>query len=828
MSQPLPLGAALATLPPLAGEPLVALAHRLGEALLAAEAQGIGAGVHGGRVSLSPDSFSLDASGQITLRPGQLSQDERAGYRTWSAPEQRGPSPEGDVRAWLFSLSAILYEAATGDALFEARSPPEVEALVTGDLDGHLLMTGVRGRMRAACPDLVPAVLAALQADPASRPDGPTWMGTLPAASVSGDQELDALLRRAISVAAPPPPEPEPDPDPRWEVPPPLDAPGSDSLGGQSHEVALAPRAPSPRAPIPGPPASPSAQPTLRSTMPVAPATNSRVRPQSELGYRVRTTGQRLLRWALVLGLLLAGLVATTWLGFLPTLPRAVADAVEGAGAPVASSLPAGLRDGMTSLWEHRSDRSRGHRLWDGLVARLPADRQASLRRAVDPRAELTWPGEPIAEGIVTTPRVAITPADGTSLTLSLTHAGSGAPLGSELSWTATPIPDPREDELSADLDRMEGAERASVARTPVRGSGPDPVPLPPGFWDVELTVQPSELAGPYLGTLRGVRTAPGHASVYVAQLTVPSGSLTLTADAGGPVAAEHVQVAVYAPEDGDTIRRAEKTAMQTARDAGKDWHATVAPAPTPAPIWQGPLTSLPALPSGPVAARLVVEDGVHHPTVAWLKEVAVPAGGLTVARTIRLELDEVMAPTEPGLRVRARNLAHDVSPYSTVFVFPPGGDVAVATGRAGHYLALQPGPYDLRVVYEPPAAGLGVRGETTVKGFTVGDSGVSEASVDIGFPAATVRITVLEGGRDVSDTVAVRIMRVGVDREAGTPVVDETEVAEHVVPADTYDIYLSRAAEPRIEAAFPAVTLAAGDVWSRELDVAQQPWTSP
>ncbi|MCO4773347.1 MAG: hypothetical protein KDA24_25160 [Deltaproteobacteria bacterium] len=825
MKKPLSLGTALRHLDPLSGEALVALAHRLCNAVAEAEAQGLGVGVHGGRVALTPDSFAVELDSTLRMRPGQRSSDDRPGFRTWAAPEQLGPDRDGDVRAWVFSVAAILYEAATGDALFEANSPPEAESLVTGDLDGHYLLTGVRGRMKGAHPDLAGPVFTALAPAADERHADPRVMAsTLPAPSIDGGRELDTLLRTAAERATPPAP-------PAPSVP--IEPDQTEAMGGQSHEISLAPRGSQPRAgamPFPEDDTPEIVVPTLRSTMEPPPAQNSRVRLKRQVPEKVLTTGQKIVRWGLVLVLLFGVFGGTLYLGLWPALPAALSGAVESAASPVGGVLPPAMSDSVAWAWTHRSDRAGAYALWDRGVEMLPEDKRTKYRRAVDPRAELTWAGEPTWGGIVGRIEGSLEPSDGdAAVELSFSHGVSSAPATGRLEWTATPIADPRPSEVAADIARVEGAA-PTAATEPVEGEGAT-LTLPPGFWDVALRYSASDLAGPFEGTLAGLRVSPGHVSRYSAPVEVPAGRLNLSVEfvGGSSEGTPVTTVTLYAPAAGDAVRKAERLAMQTALDAGEPWHASVEAASVEGAdvTWFGALPELPALPSGAVTARVAVDDGVHHPSVAWVRSAPVPGGDQEVARAARVELDEPVDPKGPGLRVRATNLQHDVSRHTTVYLFAAGTERAVAQGRGGRYFTAEPGTYDLRLIYEPPAAGLGVKGEQSLPGFVVAEEGVSDATVDIGFPAAWVRVAVMEDGHDVSEDVAVRIMRAGVDRVAGRPVVDETSVGEHVLPADTYDLYISRSkdgAKP-LDAVFPGIQLAAGDVWQRELDVAKHPW---
>jgi|GEM_PF-4864470 len=793
MSQtPMPLGVALRQLPPVTGEALVALAHRLCDAAAQADAQGLGQGVHGGRVALHPDSFDVQPDGSFTLRPGAHSADERPGYRTWSAPEQVGPSQDGDARAWVFSIAAILFEAATGDALFEAASPPAVHRLVLDDLDGHLLLTGARGRLRAAHPHIAAPLIDALASDPAGRPaDLGALSAALPAVTADGVQDLLVQLESALPIALA-----QPAPTPRAATPPaPPTADEPDGLGGQSAEVSLEPRPPRSAA---EPSAAGSEKPTLVSTMAPPPAMDSRVRPQSQLGRRVRAVVRSTILGAI--GLALLALIGGTVVLFA-------------------------FRDALPPEAQTRVEDT-----WDGLVAQLPDDIQVKLRRSVDPRAELSWLGEPVADGILLGALVTLEPPGTQPVLIDIAHAGSGEPPSGTIRWSATPAADPREPALLNDLQRVEGPNRpVAASRTPVSSKGLTGLDLPVGFWDVQLTIEPSSLVPPLQGTVRGLRVSPAFTTRIAAELSLPVGALAIQAQVAGEPAP--ASVTLYSPAAGDAVRKRERTTMQTTLDSGAVWHASAIPVALAesAPLWTGPATDIPALPTGPITARVAVDDGTHHPSVTWLRNVPIPTGGQTVSRTARLIRDEPLSIAGPGLRVRARNLKHDVSAHTLVLAFKPGGDVAVAQGRAGVFFAVPAGNYEVAAVYEPPAAGLGVRGERRLPPLTVLDAGVTEATIDIGFPAARVRIAVLDNGIDVSEDVEVRIMRAGVDRVAGTPIVDEPSVGEHVLPANTYDIYLvrSKPGTPDIDAAFPGVALAAGDVWERELDVASQPWAT-
>ena len=320
--QTVPLSRVLRTHAPLAPGVALALAHRLVGALAEAERTGVGHAVHGGRAALTPDSFVASSGGRFVVRTGVLGDDDRPGFRTWAAPEQLGLSTVADGRAWLFSLAAILYEAATGEALFETPSPPAVNALVTDDLESHLMLQDVEDRFASIHPALGAPLHACLAADPDARPDDvATLRAALPPADPADDVALATFVADTIEDAAAPdpfatpshpgfvdahggfdespssraslpslpaapasPPDPEPaiglrrPPRSQLTGPPPT-APGQDpddlSVGGQSFELALdigrrsMPSMPSvPAAPEPPPPRPRRARPRTSSSPP--------------------------------------------------------------------------------------------------------------------------------------------------------------------------------------------------------------------------------------------------------------------------------------------------------------------------------------------------------------------------------------------------------------------------------------------------------------------------------------------------------------------------------------------------------------------------------
>lgn len=922
--QTVPLSRVLRTHAPLAPGVALALAHRLVGALAEAERTGVGHAVHGGRAALTPDSFVARPDGRFVVRTGVLGDDDRPGFRTWAAPEQLGLSTVADGRAWLFSLAAILYEAATGEALFEAPSPPAVNALVTDDLESHLMLQDVEDRFAGIHPALSGPLHACLAADPDARPDDVAALrATLPPADPAADVALatfvaDTLedasapdpfatpthpafvdahggfdeslknlsrpdLPRPDSIRNPqpapqPPPEPEPAiglrRPPRSQLTPPPPAPGQDpddlSVGGQSFELALdigrrsapptaaEPPAPPPAAAPPHPPQdfelalseppledappledephpfdpAPAPTPRLRSTQAPPPAENARVRPIREVPPALVTFVRRAVFLLLFLLLSVGAIFLAAWLGALPALPPGVTGPAESLASTIGGPLPASMRAPLATAWAERDTTDRGRVAWRGFVSHLPEDLQRSLLPPVDPRTEVTWVGTPTADGVVDAVFGRLEPDPGSAglLDLSLSHAGAGSSLSGDLRWTATPADDPRLPELAAALAERFPDAPQPTQRAPRSGTGTDPIPLAAGFWDVALAYDESPLAGGWEGTLRGLRVEPGHIARYSATLDLPVGALAPRVLVDGEDANDRTLLAVYAPDAGAAVRAAEEADHQAAREAAALWFPTVAP-PTvegALPLWSGPLAEVPALPAGPVLIRASWSDEAHHPSAGWAS-ATIPENLGRAEVTLKLELQEPLHPTGPGVRVRATNRGRDVSRYTDVFLYEPGSDIdhgaASFQGRAGRYFDADPGTWDLRLVYTPPGAGMDVYGQNVVAHFVVRDAGVTETTVDIGFATARLSLAVQEGGEDVSDDVQIRVMRVGVDPVAGNPVLDEMGVGEHVLPADTYDIYLLR--EGRTLARFGEVDLPVGARWTQSFDVGARPWTA-
>jgi hypothetical protein len=898
------LGSLLRTRGQLDADVVVELGIRLAEALAGAERAGVGSSPLGGRVPLTPDSFVLLRDGSVFLRPGRgLGKDGRPGFRTWAAPEQLRGEP-GGMPAWMFSVGAILYEAATGDTLFEAASPPAVNNLVLDDLDGHLMMVALKGRLKAVRPGLEALAKSCLSVDPKRRPDSPaifrvlleelvsdTPSDSLAAVTIDAIDQIEAAqsATRSQSAGDQNALETLPDADeplasasaedfwnnfgtpPASADPPPFASdghPGDDfdafapdpengggeGIGGQSLEVGLDPRPTAAEPPRPTPAAADVARPGDTGEVSVADRSidqsftdeamrTARVRPIREIPPAVTTGFRRLAKLVGGLLALVLLLFLVLWLQLMPGLPAGLTDPLETGIAPLAEPLPEGLRGWAANTWETRSSGERAGRFWNKFVDVLPSEIQRSLRPPAALEAHIDWPGTPRGEGLidVVSPALAAEPGLPESsgrLELALAYQGSARPLGGPITWTAEPVDDPRGAELARDIARIEGTVAVSTAkdRTTKTGEGHDPFLLPAGFWDVAIVYGESELAGGWEAAVNGVRVSPGYKTVLVAGVNVPAGRITPRVLLDGQEQTEHLTVALFTAESAATVQRAEKEAALAAIETGDEPRQTTMPPAIEeaAPLWVGPIADVPALNEGKITVRVAYDDTVHWPSVSWFEGIEVHGMMTTNSPTWKLEKDEPLNPTGPGVRIAATNFGTDISRQTQVFLYRAEDDVlhaaAIASGRAGRYLDVSPGEYNLRLVYQPMGPKSTLFGEKVMASFEVATDGVTETAIDLEFPMAWLDLQVTDRGEDVSTEVDLVVLREGVARDAGTRTLDEEGVGQHVLPADTYDIYVVyKPTDGRdvIDAVFSSVKLEAGQRWVQEWNTAKLPWSA-
>ncbi len=202
-----------------------------------------------------------------------------------------------------------------------------------------------------------------------------------------------------------------------------------------------------------------------------------------------------------------------------------------------------------------------------------------------------------------------------------------------------------------------------------------------------------------------------------------------------------------------------------------------------------------------------------------WMKALEVKGGGAKTTDTkdfgVKLQ----------GATVMATNYGKDVNKRTTVYFYRPGADmdyaVAVARGAAGKLVAVEPGTYDLRVVYKPsdnsdtwadkrmPAVAIGTTPENTHLSLTV----------DMDKPIATIQLKVLMGTEEVTDRAQVRLINAGADRGAASDVVDETGAKELVVPAGDYEmLVLYKGTSQVLQSTWQPLKLEQGAVIQKEI----------
>ena len=868
------LGAFLRAHLPLSADAVVELGIALADALIDADVPGALGKTTPGSIELTPDSFKIDAFGYIQLDPGgEEDADARAGFRTWSAPEQLAEGAPG-LQAWMFTVGAILYEAATGDALFEGAEHAIATAMVRDDLECTLMLAAVDSRLAGVREGLDAVVGACLQVEPEARPDtaallrlhleaiqeaanrsvlgplvssqlaeavgaletmreapalpapafggipidsAPAEANELLGANVPGEWFLDGggegglggVPGSVADIELTPPDPAEPSGPAPWEISEtlpeiaeepegPTDAAIEDATAESPPEVDLDPDREAP--------AAAGALGGFRDTENALAIRSARVRPLAEARttrpHRRSGTGRTLLL-AILLGLLVVG-------GF--------AQFAVGAG-------PASVA---------------GQIFYRG-VDLLPTAIKEAVSRPVDHRARLVWPGDAQADAYVAKiwPMLeaeADLPDATGRLFFDFVHAANGEPLQGAVRWTAEPLRDPRGEELAWDIHRVEGPGGASTApnRVAVSGEGLESVQLPAGWWALSVTYVASSLTGPITITIQGVRIAPGHLTTLAADVVAPAGLLEPRVLLDDQDSQADFQIALYAPEPGATVQAMEERTWQVALRQDEEPRPSGLPPKLDehAPIWMGSLGDLEALPAGQYVARVWLDDGVRWPSVAWYPDLSVGQGMDSTEPVWKLQRAAEINPSGPGIRMHVLNFGDDVSRTSHVFLYRAGEDVTQAAAawraRGGRYLDVPPGSYSLRAVHHPNGLAGAVVGERVLEDFVVRAEGVTEASVDVEFAMAWLDLGALDADLDISSDVRLRVVREGADPEAGKPVLDEDGVGRHVLPAGTYDVYVTYVPPDErapIEVAFESVELGPGDRWIQRWQARSVPW---
>lgn len=329
-------------------------------------------------------------------------------------------------------------------------------------------------------------------------------------------------------------------------------------------------------------------------------------------------------------------------------------------------------------------------------------------------------------------------------------------------------------------------------------GAGNEDLEAPPGEYRAELKYSESELAGGYEGAISGLVITQGYRSRYQAKVTAPVGLLRMQFQRpDGPLRPplkinDQVTLAVFKGDEDPDLSGA---------------------------LWTGQAGEKVALPEGTYQVRATFAEPGQPSTIEWYRDIKVEGGLAQNDQDIHLEFDD------SGVRIDAFNFGRDINDATTIYFFNPGANVeqAVAkmSGPAGQVARVDPGLYDVWVVFQPSPDTPEMRGTRLVSDFEVPERGGVRKQIDVEEPLATIRVQVTQGDDDLSEVAELRVLRAGADKEAASPIVDEIGVGEHPVPVGTFDIYLNveTSGGPK-QLAFRDVELGNGYVWEQRFDL--------
>lgn len=329
-------------------------------------------------------------------------------------------------------------------------------------------------------------------------------------------------------------------------------------------------------------------------------------------------------------------------------------------------------------------------------------------------------------------------------------------------------------------------------------GPGNKEFDLSPGLYSGRVSYLEDGHVEKAKGVVSGLRIHAGKTSDYKVYLDVPIGRLhmdfTQLGRTGERVSiAEQVQLAVHWADEQQG-----------------------------SPVWEGLATEVVILTAGKydIKAGLPGKDGTV--LVQWIQDVTIAGGMALTERTIEVESEAT------GVRIDVFNFSADVNEKSHVAFFPPDADlrraVARHTGRGGHILPVEPGIYDVLVRYAPSTE---LQGDRLLEDLVVPAEGALRLQIDLEQQLGLLRVSVLDGGRNVSDQVNMIVRRAGADRVAGLSVLDSVGVGEHYIAAGTYDIYFEYHPTGRAKkrVALEGVIIGSGAVWEQLFEAKETPW---
>ncbi len=336
------------------------------------------------------------------------------------------------------------------------------------------------------------------------------------------------------------------------------------------------------------------------------------------------------------------------------------------------------------------------------------------------------------------------------------------------------------------------------------KGEGNQDFALGVGTYTASIVYGEGDLGGKHEGNIGNLQVFEGKLSRYQVMLDAPVGLLALRFStkatqwkAAADVSAD-VELAVWKNEDDPELTT---------------------------PLWSGSADDSVVLSAGTYRARAKYTDDRDRKTVEWYPDLEVSGGMARVEKKIEFDLEFT------GIRVEAYNFGQPVDDRTTVYFYRPGADmdfaVAVSSGPAGTVTPVDPGTYDLRIVYLPTDQSMELKGELVLEGVVVPERGGVTQKVDLAYPLSKVVLKITEGEADISERTEIRIIRAGADPEAAAAALDDVGVSKHYIPVGTYDIYLTQnllEGAPR-RATFKDVDLGNGYEWNQTFDMAAEEW---
>jgi len=785
-------------------EVLVDLAIRICEAVDAAgdqirvlEPATIGIGLDG----------SVPTKGLGAATPRQSHDGAEAVYE---APEAR--EGHGGPRARVFVLGAILYEMATGEALFSGRRAASGEAMTSG-LERRLQLAGIPDLHDRATRGFGTVLHGCLRLDRAQRFETPGEVArelrVVQMEAKLPDADLDSFLLAVASISIGGPLQVEMDDDGldhdnmvedeygNWSIPTAAPSGGRELKLQQStaeHE-------------IPARPAGASAEPWAATD--VTDETDDMVRErleQSRLTRVDRTANVKTLeeeptfgkavRWfvkrvALLLFVVALLLFGAAWMGTFPGgTERLAARGYDAVPSMVRDRVPATWVSGTKTWWAGRP----GQDIATPVGARLLPYFSEPLRRELSPEPPTPPPtsGDLTFEGVVTLAEGWIEPVEDLAEEergrLKLLVDFGGRPRGEKVTVRAHP---PGSDEVVAE------------------GTADQPLLLPPAHYDLELSYRESEFTDARPGWIRGAAVSAGHLSAYLVTLDAPLGFA-------------EVEIGIVAGTEDEEAEEGASPEAATRRVHLDGWREPVGAGPSGEPDFSGPGGSVIALDVGRWRVRATVSEEGRADAVAWFRNVPVDKGELVKLRRADLRRGEELAPAGPGLRIAATNGGRDVSERVRVMAFAPGDKpssaIPTASGPAAYYFPVSEGNWDVYVVYVPNPEEPSLRAQQKVQ-VQLAPGQVLRRTVEMGLPIAYVSAELWTGDEERTESMRTVVLKAGADFEAATRLVDEEGRGPHPVAPGSYDIYVqSELADGWRITDIHGVTLAAGDEWAPRL----------